>query len=168
MLKEAHLIDSHRHRIYVGLLRRATSLGLKPFWIQQFRRTPTHGEAPVGCRCSGRREGGTQVASDPREPNIRQISAALPVDQYVLLHKIEDSRAQTKLGVVPVSSHRGLDPCCGEIEGRAQRPSTATQVSELLHPLKRITCQFQRVGLGIFPHIVQNIPVFHPRRYHGV
>ena len=68
VFEEAHLVDGHRHRVYVGFLRRPTARGPEPFWIQQFRRTPPHGEATL---CRRRGGTGTQIASEPREPKVR-------------------------------------------------------------------------------------------------
>jgi hypothetical protein len=170
VLREAHLVDGHRHRIHVGAFRGTAPLGPEPFRIYQLRRTPAQGVGTTGRRLLGCNGSRTQIPGDPRQSNIRKTSATFFRDEDISLRRIKYRCLRTGREIVPLSSPRGRVPCYGDTEDRMRRPPTATELNEEGHKMEHSTYKFQRIGLAVFGILqeLDDVPVVHPWRYHGV
>jgi hypothetical protein len=48
-----------------------------------------------------------------------------------------------------------------------QHPLAVTGLNEVVNVIRGVTYQFQRIGLGLFSHVVHDVPVVYPRRHQG-
>ena len=150
----------------VALLCGLTPLRFKPPRIQLLRRTPTLRVGTRRCRRVGYGDGTTQIACDPREPNVRETGATVLGDEDILLQRHKFRRLGTGAEILPLSNYRGRALCYAGTEGLERRPPTATGLSQEMDGAKDSTRQLQRVRLELFPQELDDAPVFHPRRHH--
>ena len=166
-VKEAHFVDGHRHRIDVGRFRRAIHFGTEPFRIQPFRRGPA--QCVVTSAGSGSGDAnGCRIGSDPRETNVRKTSGTVIRDEDVSLHQGKRRCSRMGARTALLSGRRGRALYHGGIQDHARRPPTVTRFNEGMDKTERSTCQFQGIGLWVFPQELDDITVFHPRRYEGM
>jgi len=114
------------------------------------------------------RSGGDHIASNPRKSNIRETSAKIVGDEDVCLRQRKHRCLKIGITIVPLSGHRGRVLWCEDIEDRARRPLAVTGLSQEAYKTERVTCQFQGIGLQVSPQEVDDCPVFHQRRHHGI
>ena len=116
-------------------------------------------------RCRGSR---TQITSDPGESDVREASPTVVGDENIRLHESKRRRLNTGKATVLLSGHHERGPCDGDTEDHAPRPQAATGLSQEVHEMEHVTCQFQRIGLRILPQEVDDRPILHPRRHHRI
>ena len=68
--------------------------------------------------------------------------------------------------IIPLSGLHERDPYDGDTEDHAPRPPTVTGLSQEVHEMKQVTCQFQWISLRVLPQEVDDGPILHPRRHH--
>ena len=74
--------------------------------------------------------------------------------------------AQERAGIVLLSGHHGRGRRYADTGDHVWHPLAATEFNEEMRKTERSTCQFQWIGLRVFPQELDDVPVFHPRRHH--
>ena len=120
-----------------------------------------------GCGCVRCTDSATQIASDPHQPNIRETNSTVLGDEDIPLQRRKLHCLGTGVGILPLSSCRGRALCYAGTEDRVRRPPAANGLNGKMGEAEHSTCQFQRISPEVFPQVLDDTAIFHPRRHHG-